>query len=150
MIPFGSLDNMGGGDGQQSTAYLLQEGDQTFGQQQLTTMQKREEQTKSMKKYEKELQFKNRVLREKEKAVFNQGVLKKLSSNKISTNDLKSERTLTNYRQSKKHLATVNSSGSFINEDVYSLMHQEMHGHDLKHMAAAGHQRKRNNNDDLG
>ena len=75
MIPFGSLDNMGGGDGQQSTAYLLQEGDQTFGQQQLTNMQKREEQTKSMKKYEKELQFKNRVLREKEKAVFNQGMM---------------------------------------------------------------------------
>ena len=49
-----------------------------------------------MQKYEKELKFKNRVLKEKEKAVYNQGMLKKLTSNDISTNDLKSERTLTN------------------------------------------------------
>ena len=60
-------------------------------------------------------------------------MLKKLSSKQISTNDLKSERTLTNYRQSKKHLATVNSNETFVNvnEDVYSLMHQEMHSRDL-------------------
>ena len=66
-------------------------------------------------------------------------MLKKLSQKQISTSDLKSERTLTNYRQSKKHLNTVNSSGSFINEEVYSLMHQEMHGHDLHKMERAGH-----------
>ena len=40
-----------------------------------------EEQTKSMRKYERELRFKNRVLREKEKAIFNNGVMKKLSQN---------------------------------------------------------------------
>jgi len=34
-----------------------------------------EKKTKSMHKYELELQMKNRVLREKEKAIFNQGVL---------------------------------------------------------------------------
>ena len=80
----------------------------------------KEEQTKSMQKYQRELEFKNRVLREKEKAVFNEGMMKKLNSSQISTVDLKSERTLTNHRQSKKHLATVNSSGS-INE-AYSQM----------------------------
>ena len=32
-----------------------------------------------MQKYEKELKFKNRILKEKEKAIFNQGVMKKLS-----------------------------------------------------------------------
>ena len=40
-----------------------------------------EEQTKSMQKYERELRFKNRVLREKEKAIFNKAVMKKLSQN---------------------------------------------------------------------
>ena len=96
-----SLQMMGGSDSCEnpSTAYLLLEGDQTFGPQRT---QNKEEQTKSMKKYEKELQFKNRVLKEKEKAVYNQGMLKKLSQKQISTSDLKSERTLTNYRQSKK------------------------------------------------
>jgi len=37
--------------------------------------------TKSMKKYERDLKLKNRVLREKEKAIFNNGVLKKLCQN---------------------------------------------------------------------
>ena len=90
-----------------STAYgtpskadlLLLEGDQTFGP---PRTQHKEDQTKSMRKYEKDLQFKNRVLNAKEKAVYNQGMLKKLSQKQISTSDLKSERTLTNYRQSKK------------------------------------------------
>ena len=44
-----------------STAYLLLEGDQTFGPQRSQKLSK-EEQTKSMQKYEKDLQFKNRVL----------------------------------------------------------------------------------------
>ena len=77
-----------------------------------------------MQKYEKELKFKNRVLKEKEKAVYNKGMLKKLTSNDISTNDLKSERTLTNQRMSKKGLETVNSSEELINADVYSAMLQ--------------------------
>ena len=34
-----------------------------------------------MQKYERELRFKNRVLREKEKAIFNKAVMKKLSQN---------------------------------------------------------------------
>ena len=38
-----------------------------------------EEQTKSMKQYEKDLQFKNKVLQAKEKQVFNEKVLKRLS-----------------------------------------------------------------------
>ena len=79
-----------------------------------------------MQKYEKELKFKNRILKEKEKAIFNQGVMKKLSKQQISTSDLKSERTLSNYRKSKKHLPTVNSSGSFVNEDVYSMVNADM------------------------
>ena len=78
-----------------------------------------------MLKYEKELKFKNRVLKEKEKAVYNKGMLKKLTSNDISTSDLKSERTLTNQRMSKKGLETVNSSGELINADVYSAMVQQ-------------------------
>lgn len=49
------------------------------------------EQTKSMQKYEQELRFKNRVLKEKEKAIFNKEMLKKLSRNNISMEDLKSE-----------------------------------------------------------
>ena len=40
-----------------------------------------EQLTKSMKKYERDLKLKNRVLREKEKAIFNNGVLKKLCQN---------------------------------------------------------------------
>ena len=40
-----------------------------------------EQLTKSMKKYERDLKLKNRVLREKEKAIFNNGVLKKLCKN---------------------------------------------------------------------
>ena len=47
-------------------------------------------------------------------------MMKKLSKQQISTNDLKSEHTLTNYRQSKKHLYTVTSSGSLANDEVYS------------------------------
>jgi len=67
------------------------------------------------------------VIKEKEKAVYNQGMLKKLSKQQISTNDLKSERTLTNHRKSKKHLDTVNSSG-FNEEQLYSA---NMHNRDL-------------------
>ena len=51
-------------------------------------------------------------------------MLKKLNSNDISTNDLKSECTLTNQRMSKKGLETVNSSEELINADVYSAMLQ--------------------------
>ena len=58
----------------------------------------KEEQTKSMQKYERELKFKNRVLREKEKAIFNEGMKQKFSKNQISTHDLKSDSTLTNHR----------------------------------------------------
>ena len=89
------------------------------------------EQTKSMQKYEKELRFKNRVLKEKEKAIFNKEMLKKLTRNNISMEDLKSEQTLTNQRMSKKHLGTVNSSGSLINEELYSAMQYDMRNKDL-------------------
>jgi len=41
-----------------------------------------------MRKYEQELKLKNRVLRSKEAAIFNDKVLKKLSYNQISTDDL--------------------------------------------------------------
>ena len=67
--------------------------------------------TKSMKKYERDLKLKNRVLREKEKAIFNNGVLKKLCQNQISTSDLQSDRTLTNHR-SKAQLLAMGSQAS--------------------------------------
>eukprot|EP00354_Favella_ehrenbergii_P009001 CAMPEP_0170464054 /NCGR_PEP_ID=MMETSP0123-20130129/8926_1 /TAXON_ID=182087 /ORGANISM="Favella ehrenbergii, Strain Fehren 1" /LENGTH=191 /DNA_ID=CAMNT_0010729623 /DNA_START=2025 /DNA_END=2600 /DNA_ORIENTATION=- len=74
-----------------------------------------EEQTKSMQKYQREIQFKNRVLREKEKAIFNKGVIKKLSKNQISTSDLMSDATLKNHRQpSNKHLLTMGSQTSIM------------------------------------
>ena len=54
--------------------------DQTFGTRKSQfAIVKEEPGTKSMQKYEKELKFKNRILKEKEKAIFNQGMMKKLS-----------------------------------------------------------------------
>ena len=41
--------------------------------------------TFSMKRYNKDLDFKNRVLREKEKGIFNDKMLQKMSKQKIST-----------------------------------------------------------------
>ena len=58
-----------------------------------------------MQQYEKELQFKNRVLREREKRVFNDAMKQKMSKNNIDTRDLKKGQFLTNHRQSKRHLA---------------------------------------------
>ena len=50
-------------------------GDMTFGSPRggstATGATGKEEQTKSMKKYMKDLEFKNRVIKEKEKAVYN-------------------------------------------------------------------------------
>ena len=62
-----------------------------------------EEQTKSLQKYERELQFKNRVLAEKEKAIFNAGVMQKFNKHQISSKDLKSDSTLTNQRLPSKN-----------------------------------------------
>ena len=98
-----------------------------------------------MQKYENELRLKNRVLKEKEKAIFNKEMLKKLSRNNISMDDLKSERTLTNNRTSKKHLYTVNSSGSLINEELYSMMQDEIRNKDLSQVDSKGKERNQQN-----
>ena len=89
-----------------------------------------------MMKYEKEIQFKNRVLKEREKRVFNDAMKHRMSKKAIKTNDLMHDRTLTNHRTSKRHLRTVNSNGSIeggSSQAYVSTMH-DLHNPDTRDM----------------
>lgn len=69
-----------------------------------------------------------------------------MSSKHISTSDLKSERTLNNFRKSKKYLATVNSKGELINEDMQFMMQQSRDNDPIKMTGVTIDERKMTDN----
>jgi UDP-N-acetyl-D-mannosaminuronate dehydrogenase len=91
----------------------------------------KQEKSKAIDRYDREIDFKNRIIKEKEKRVFNEKAVKKMNEKKISTMDLKSEKTIENLRQSSK--LTLNSAirnsmkdVHFVNSDVKEMANPEM------------------------